>query len=314
MVDAYSNLKVTETSLESVVQFFLLLVFILASILLPRTSGLGLVKDDRPYTKIFLGLSLLTTYANIIVTTIYAMDIKKQGQLGLLDKVFHGIAATFQMLAHLFQMVPCALLALPATDFPASDGSGDPSLTPSEAALLLTLPIITKWISIAIFRCWITKNTNGLLKTLLGIKFANLRAFFLHILSNTWVTIPRRSIADMEQVHRGKEIRWSLALAGMNILGTWAVGASFMEGWSPRLLPGNTTIQEFWLVASLLALASHLVGCSFLALHYGCCHRWRTLYTWQRKNGYEGVHEEILDQVSPRWYVNLPWFTGCWGG
>ena len=68
-----------------------------------------------------------------------AMDIKKYGQLGFLDKVLHGISATFQMLANLFLIVPVMMLALPKTDYPAADGGEDASLTPNQAGLLLTL-------------------------------------------------------------------------------------------------------------------------------------------------------------------------------
>ena len=140
-------------------------------------------------------------------------------------------------------------------------------------------------------------------------KLISLRRIFLHLISNTWVTMPMRSGTERQQVHRGKEILWSLVLAGINIISTWAVAASLMENKSPRFLPETnfTSSKEFFLLAALPALASHLVGCAFLALHYGCCHRWRKLYTWQEteKNG-KGLLEEIpsWEQVSPLFTIS----------
>ena len=306
VVEAYSDLKMAESSVESVVQFFLLLVFTLASVMLPRTSGFGLVKDDSPGTTVFLGISLLATYVNIIVAIINAMDNKKDGQLGFLEKVVHGISATFQMLAHLLLMVPIVFLALPKTDYPAADGSEDASLTPTQAGLLLTLPIAFRWISILILHCWLTKNETGFWKMPCSDKLTYLRRIFLHLVSNTWVTMPMRSTAKTQQVHRGKEICWSLMLAGINIISTWAVAASLMENKSPWFLPKTdfTSDNEFLLLAALPALVSHLIGCAFLALHYGCCHRWRKLYTWQKvEKSRKGLQEEI-----PSWEQVRPFF------
>ena len=62
------------------------------------------------------------TYVTIIMSILSAMDIRKNGQLGFKQKV---ISATFQLLAHLCQMVPIAILALPRLDNPAEDGNKD---------------------------------------------------------------------------------------------------------------------------------------------------------------------------------------------
>ena len=116
-----------------------------------------------------------------------------------------------------------------------------------------------------------------------------------------------RSGAETQQVHRGKEIRWSLVLAGINIISTWAVAASLMENKSPRILPETefTSNKEFLLLAALPALASHLIGCVFLALHYGCCHHWRKLYTWQKTQ----TSRKVLWEGIPSWEQVKPLLT-----
>ena len=179
VMEAYSDLKMVECSTEAIPQFYFLVIFTIASVLLPRTSGLGLLKDNSGYSWAFLVFSLTTTYATIIMSILSAMDIRKNGQLGLKQKAILGLSTTFQLMAHLCQMVPIALLALPLSDNPAADGSDDASLSPTQAGLLLVAPIVFRWISNA---SSLEAGFQGLLK----------KNQFLHVLANTWVTIPLR--------------------------------------------------------------------------------------------------------------------------
>ena len=98
-MEASLDLRMAESSAESNVQFILLLVFTLASVLLLRTSDFELVKESTRDTTVFLGISLLATY-------IYKhhsghrlrhghQEGRSVGQLGFLYKVLHSIYATF---------------------------------------------------------------------------------------------------------------------------------------------------------------------------------------------------------------------------
>ena len=282
-MQAYSDLKMVECSTEAVPQFFYLVIFTAASVLLPRTSGLGLVKEDSFQEWTFVAVSLLLTYHAIISAILGAMDIRKDGQLGFLDKVILGLSFSCQLLAHLVVVVTIGLLALPMTDNPAADGSEDASLSYIHAVLLLFLPLIFRWISV---------------DNLSRSRTLNFRSWILHVLSNTWVTMPVRESQAKQQVHKGTEIRWSLVLAGFNILATWLMTACLIKNVNPSVLPEWPVwhgVQTKFLFPG--ALASHLAGCSLLLFYYKCCHPWRVLNKWQHV---ESTRMEINEET-PVW-------------
>ena len=66
VMEAYSDMKMVECSTEAVPQFYFLVIFTIASVILPRTSGLGLLKDESGYSWAFLVFSLTMTYITII--------------------------------------------------------------------------------------------------------------------------------------------------------------------------------------------------------------------------------------------------------
>ena len=111
---AYSDLKSIEASTEAVPQLFVLIVFIVASILFPEKSGLGLLKNDSWYEYTFLGLSLLSTYATIIFSILTSMKIRKKSHLGLTSRILLGLSFSLQLIARLLLLVPVAILALPS--------------------------------------------------------------------------------------------------------------------------------------------------------------------------------------------------------
>ena len=99
-------------------------------------------------------------------------------------------------------------------------------------------------------------------------KLTYLRTVFLHLLSNTWVTIPWRARSQTQQMHRGSEICWSLALSGFGIMGTWAVAASLMKNKrapdsSRKPNTRQATSSCCWPLSQLLPLTFLDVHCSF---------------------------------------------------
>ena len=285
VMEALSDLKMVECSTEAIVQFLLLVIFTFASVLLPTTSGLGLLKENNIYEWTFLVFSFLSTIVTVNKAILGAMDIRKNGQLDFKQKVVLGTSFTFQLLSHVFLIVPIALLALPLKDLPAADGSEDASLSPVQASILLSVPIILRWISIAVLHCCLAENETrfwGLTK----------RKRVLHVLANTWVTMPVRNNNMREQSHKGREMCWSMGLAGINILVTWAMTATLMKNKNPRFLPVSdfNSDNEFLLVGVLPSLFCYLAGCVFLLLHYKGFHPWRKVNT-----------RAVLKEETPCW-------------
>ena len=288
VMEAYSDMKMVECSTEAVPQFYFLVIFTIASVILPRTSGLGLLKDESGYSWAFLVFSLTMTYVTIIMSILSAMDIRKNGQLGFKQKAILGLSATFQLLAHLCQMVPIAILALPRSDNPAEDGSDDATFTPIQAGLLLLLPLLVRWIANAF-------SVNS--------RFPDLpkKKQFLHVLANSWVTIPLRHKDARKQIQKDSEIRKSLLLAGLNIILSFAMTSAVLSG---RRSSSLTSDSEFYMVLILpgaAALLSHVLGSFFLYLYYKTSHPWRELFIWQRKEQRKkGVTEDVpcWEQVS----------------
>ena len=100
--------------------------------------------------------------------------------------------------------------------------------------------------------------------------------------------MPVRSNKVKDQVRRGTEIRWSMSLAGINILVTWAMTATLinpLENRSLRFLKNTnlTPHSEFLLLGVLPSLLCHVVGCFFLLVHYKFLHPWRNIYARQRR-------------------------------
>ena len=279
VMQAYSDIKMVECSIEAVLQFGLLVIFTAVSIILPKTSGLGLIKDDNVKQWTYVALALLATYVNMIQSILTAVNIQKRDQLGIKDKVVLGLSYTLQLLVHLLLLVPTALLALPQNDTPAATGDQDASITNGEAGLLLALPILFRWGSILAL--------HGVLKycTKEGTRFwdLGLRTKILHVLSNTWVTIPLRATEKVssdadEPVRKGKEITGSLIFASMGILTSGAMTFLLMEKQNSRLLLGNNSKVEFLLLAVLPAYSCHLAGCALLFIFYSCCHPWSEVF------------------------------------
>ena len=88
-----------------------------------------------------------------------------------------------------------------------------------------------------------------------------------------------------DQVHKGTEIRWSMGLAGINILVTWAMTATLMKNKSPRFLPAPdfNSNTEFFLLGVLPSLLCHVIGCASLLVHYKKTHPWRDVIARQRR-------------------------------
>ena len=104
----------------------------------------------------------------------------------------------------------------------------------------------------------------------------------LHILGNTWISIPARSVRQVDQHFKAKEQVALLVISGLNIATTSVTAAFLMDERAPRFWTDNTsqglsTKEEFLLFVGLPSLLSHILGCLLILFYYKCCHTFRGL-------------------------------------
>ena len=190
--DLFSTLKTIGASLEGVPQMFILSTLLTVTYLLPETTHLGLAEDDSFGTNIFLGWSLFLSYASVISTYISSMNMKKGSQLDVTKKIILGMAFSFLLLGRLFSMTNIAIAAFPQTDLDSEEYGAwyDAALSPEKAAILLTAPILLQW---AILLFYYNTSEKPVFNQL--SKWHKI----LHILGNTWISIPARSVHQVDQ-------------------------------------------------------------------------------------------------------------------
>ena len=237
----FSYMKTIEASTEASFQLFSLVVFIIASVMLPAESGLTFGLDDSALTWPFLILSLLQSYSSIINSILSAVNIEKSGGLTVKNKIFLGLSISLQMLARLLLMVPIAILTLKGgfgvmeeedeitadlmdirrkrSTEPSTKQTGD-LLSPTTASLLLILPLVIHWVFLIL-----------LYARLNIVSFWSLskKDKLLHLLSNTMVTLPVRKTQEGTQVHKGRETFWSLVLVATNLLATALITSALVN-------------------------------------------------------------------------------------
>ena len=141
----YSEMKIVEASLEAAPQLHLLVVFTLASWILPNYSRLGLLEEDTTYVWTFVILSILQTFLTIVFAVLDNINIHKGNQLNLKCKIVLGASVFFFLLARLLIVVGIIFAGLPQFD-QYNQNLSMPALSPRQAALLLVLPLFLHWI------------------------------------------------------------------------------------------------------------------------------------------------------------------------
>ena len=158
-----------------------------------------------------------------------------------------------------------------------------PALNVLTSGLLLCIPILVHWTSLAIFYQL----------TVPVFRLLSKRDRFLHILSNTWVTVPVRVPRHQVQVHKGHEQTMTIVLVTANLLLTAILSAFLIQPRSPWF-PGLSEQlglswreesschqvvggSEFLLFFGLPSLLCHLMGCAMLLIYYKTSHPWREL-------------------------------------
>ena len=135
---AYSDLKMVETNLEAIPQIYFLIIFSLASWLLPERTLLGLTSSPKITFEegLFIFLSMGHSYATSIASIIAATNIRKHKQMTFASRLFVALSVTFQIAGRIWPMVVTSMLAI----------VDKPPLSAPQAGLLLILPLVSHWV------------------------------------------------------------------------------------------------------------------------------------------------------------------------
>ena len=200
-------------------------------------------------------------------------------------------------------------------------------LSTTTAALLLFLPLIIHWTLLILLYARLNIVTFWRL---------SVKDKVLHLMSNTLLTLPVRKSKKEEQVHKAREIFWSLVLVELNLIGTALVTTALVnfdvqqnqdsvnesrvtqtrflfhfenivpfvnsDGYIVNYKRAVYTIPNFFLCFGLPSLFCHLAGSLLLLLQYKLVHPWRHLGKKREANfwGKLGGSKRGLDvEMSP---------------
>merc|ERR1712012_170147 len=135
------------------------------------------------------------------------------------SKITLALSISFQLAAKLTIMLWIAMMVVIS------------SISTTSAVLLLALPILIGW------------ALNVLLQARLNTDFQllSLKDKMIHLLSNTWFTLPVRRMGDRDQRHKGREMFFGLLLAGINLMGTSV--AAIVSVYGQMALPIEEVLQ-----------------------------------------------------------------------
>ena len=262
----YSQLKLVEATAEAVPQMLLLSMYMLL-----EDSQVYIFDESDENAQTYFELSLFLSVLTILTSIISAINTMKHGQLGLMAKCALGISVFLQIFPRLglMSMIFYFKIALVEMGWRAE-------IHRTAAITVLVVSISAHWFCIYILY----------FKTVPQFRKLTKLDQCIHILSNTWITLPLRSFDDHNQRSKSFEQFWSLILMGINI----AVCAAFLH-WDvcDEELYGFRFLWYGW-----FALGCHLLGGIIMILHY------RSMHTWSMLIKQKGIKNTLLS-----WF-NLP--------
>ena len=181
-----------------------------------------------------------------------------------------------------------------------SIGSGTPTdpteapISTTTAAILIATPLIIHWVFVLVLYAWLNVASFWRL---------SLKKKIIHMFSNTLVTLPVKKQKE-KQVHKIRELVWSLVLVGINLLTTALVTSAVIsvsldeeynaieedsagnwlrffidskttpsyefssDGWLTKTKSTKYTVPKFFLCFGLPSLLCHLAGSLLLLFHH----------------------------------------------
>ena len=235
-----------EGTLESTPQLMIMFVF-----LFPDGTGFrDVIIGDS--IAIFI-LNTMFTVVSVFNAAISYANVMKREQLGNWQKLLLFLSASFQILTKLLPMIAMAT-----------------AKNVRVTIVGLLLPAFFHWIIIGcIYICVPPLRVQIFSK---DISRLNCSAdLMIHLISNTFLATPLRSLSDEKQRHKSHEMKLLLAVNGLETVIIFFIG--FGVFWEPD----NPELQSAVRICWILSLFFFLLGSAFLVLYYKFAHTWRDL-------------------------------------
>ena len=245
-----------EGTLESTPQLMIMFVF--------------LFPDDTGFRDVIIGdsmaifiLNTMFTVVSVFNAAISYANVMKREQLGSWQKLLLFLSASFQILTRLLPMIAMAT-----------------AKNVRVTIVGLLLPVFFHWIIIGCLYIGVPPLRFQLFSK--GISRLDSSAdLMLHVISNTFLAVPLRSLSDENLRHKGYEIVLLLAVNGLETLIMFFIGIGVF--WNPD----NPELQSAVRICWILSLVFFLLGCLSLVIYYKFAHTWRHLerehlpfFTW----------------------------------
>ena len=256
----YTDLKLIEMNIETIPQIICIVVYAtyasyMKDTLIKDIQNLKLDSESFYFIMSFL-MSFYTTINSLLVAT----NFLKRGQIGMKQKLILFPSYMFQIAPRVFALVGLIMLPMWLTNKNSSYEYSDYTIPNSVNGLFVFLHLPIHWLLHHIYY----QNCNSIYQTL------SYPDRILHILSNTWVSLPlRNTVKEEDQKSKVQETAVSLAISWLY---TTAMG----------LLVGLIIPDKRWIHYRFLFIL-HPVAGVFLGIYYNCVHTWRDTLTWRRK-------------------------------
>ena len=235
-----------EGTLESTPQLMIMFVF--------------LFPDDTGFRDVIIGDSFAIFVVNTMFTVVSVFNaaisyanVMKREQLGSWQKLLLFLSAAFQILTRLLPMIAMATAK---------------NVRVTIVALLL--PVFFHWIIIGCLYIAVPPLRFQLFSKEVS-RLDSAADLLLHVISNTFLSVPLRSLSDETQRRKGYEMVLLLVVNGLETLIIFFIGLGVF--WNPD----NPELQSAVRICWILSPVFFLLGCISLVLYYKFAHTWRHL-------------------------------------
>ena len=235
-----------EGTLESTPQLMIMFVF-----LFPDGTGFRdvIIGDSIA----IFALNTMITVVSVFNAAISYANVMKREQLGTWQKLILFFSASAQILARLLPMIAMAT-----------------AKNVRVTIVGLLLPVFFHWIIIGGLYIVIPPLRHQLFSKQIS-RLYSAADLLIHVISNTFLVVPLRSLADENRRQKGYEILLLVAVTGLETLVIFFIGLGVF--WDTDTPDREHAVRLCW----ILSLVFFVLGSISLAVYYKFAHTWRHL-------------------------------------